>query len=297
MYLFIGGTHRQRRRQRGNGHLAANRDQHVHGLDSPLKTRVAAQGAEVLKDGGAPDLFEDAGHPPAQGAVRFLEQRAQLGMPIDAVDPRDERAEQGQDLSVGTTQGTDVGQEQRLVDHPFGQRAKDEATVGLVTRITRQPLADEHAQQALDVVARERGHFGQERVYLGWPRPAGCSKSPKQLLGVHGTSSGRKSVGRACATRDHNYRMFAGFLQSQGDAPAPKLAQRDAVARVECLSTTESTEDTEPEGQGSDSPCGRSAPRRPRRGPMDRSGFACDHPFQQTLLGRRTEGSLWLHQA
>ena len=196
-------------------------------------------------------------------------------MPIDAVDPRDERAEQGQDLSVGTTQGTDVGQEQRLVDHPFGQRAKDEATVGLVTRIARQTFADEHPQQALDVVARERGHLGQKRVYLGWPRPAGCSKSPKQLLGVHGTSSGRKSVGRACATRTLNYRMFAGFLQSQGDVPALKLAQRDAVARVECLSTTESTEHTEPGRAGrSDSPSGRSlSPELQTRG-LVQLGFA-----------------------
>jgi hypothetical protein len=87
-------------------------------------------------------------------------------------------------------------------------------------------------------------------VYLGWARPTGCPKSPKQLLAVHGSSSGRKSVGRACATGDHNYRMSADFLQLQGDAPTLKLAQRDAVARVECFSTTESTEHRErPDGR------------------------------------------------
>ncbi len=61
--------------------------------------------------------------------------------------------------------------------------------------------------------------------------------------------------------------MFAGFLQSQGDVPALKLAQRDAVARVECFSTTESTEDTEPEGQGVGFAVREISPEAPTPGP------------------------------
>src|SRR5208283_2984909 len=144
------------------------------------------------------------GHAPAQGSVGFLEQRAQLGVTLDVVDPRDERAEQGQDLSVGAAQGTDVRQEQPLVDDPLGQRAKDEATVGLVTRIARQPFADHHSQQSLDVVTRKRGRLAQKCVYLCRAGPTGCPKSPKQLLAVHRSSVRRKSLWSACGECNSN---------------------------------------------------------------------------------------------
>jgi len=40
--------------------------------------------------------------------------------------------------------------------------AKDEATVGLVARVAGQALADQHAQQALDVVTAKRGRLAQK---------------------------------------------------------------------------------------------------------------------------------------